>query len=65
VSVFDSRNILEVHDVVHLLCIMFLWASSRVYIHLYIAEKGGRPILSKHARFFPNMIYICSVVFAI
>jgi hypothetical protein len=43
VSTLDSRNISEVHNRV---CIMFLWASSRMCMHLYIAERGVGPIRS-------------------
>jgi hypothetical protein len=43
VSTLDLQSIFEVHDRV---CIMFLWASSRMCMHLYIAERGVGPIRS-------------------
>jgi hypothetical protein len=66
VGILDSWNILEVQDVAHLVCTMFLRASSRMYIpYLYITERGAHTILSKRAVFLPNILYLCSVLWNI
>jgi hypothetical protein len=52
VGMFDSWNILEVHDVVHLVCSMFFQASSRILkvytVFIHCRERSTCYIIKMH-----------------